>query len=81
MFIYTVIYEKAFKIPELFEQVAVSALLHLRGDRRDVFRRQIQSIPRTGIKVGNFHKMERESTLIFMDFVVKNIVNMLVAYG
>ena len=75
-------YEKAFKIPEVFGQVAGCALLHMRGSRRGgVLRRQFQAIPRTGIKVGQFHKMERASTLIYMDFVVKNVVNMLVAYG
>ena len=80
-FIYTVIYEKAFKVPQMFEEATASALLRMRGKQVCVFRRQIRSIPRTGIKVGQFHKMERESTLIFVDFVVKNIVGMLVAYG
>lgn len=80
-FIYTVIYEKAFKIPQLFDQARAYALLHRRGKRRDAFRREILSIPSTGIQVGNFHKMERASTLVFVHFVLTNIVSMLVAYG
>lgn len=80
IFIYTLIYDKAFKIPELFGQVAASALLEIRGKRKNYLRRQIFSIPRAGNKVGNSHKMERESTLIFMNFILNNIVSMLVAY-
>ena len=79
--IYTMVYDKAFKIPRWFQETTNFALLHLRGKRRDIFSRQIRSIPRTGIKVGNFHTMERVSTLVFIDFVVRNIVNLLVAYG
>lgn len=39
-FSYTIIYEKTFKIPELFDQAAACALLRIRGCRYDVFRRQ-----------------------------------------
>ena len=79
-FIYTVIYEKAFKIPQLFDQAASCALLRIRRNRTNVFRRQILSIRRTGIRVGHFHQMERTSTLIFLNYVVTNIVNMLVSF-
>ena len=78
--IYTLIYGKAFKIPQLFDQATTSALLSMRGNRRGMFTRQIKSIPQTGIKVGHFHTIERVSTPIFIDFVLRNIVSMLVAY-
>lgn len=80
VFIYSVMYEKAFMIPQFLDQGIFCALLSLRGDGANVFKRQMMSIPRTGVKVGNFHQMERASTLIFMDYVLVNIVSMLVAY-
>ena len=78
---YAVMYDKAFAIPELFERTVGCARLRMQGYRAGVFGRQMRSIQPTGVKVGNFHRMERESTLIFMNFVVVNIVNMLVAYA
>ena len=79
-FLYTIIYEKAFKIPRLFDETASRARLHMGRTRRDGFSKQISSIPSAGIIVGHFHKMERTSTLIFINFVVTNIVSMLVAF-
>lgn len=81
IFIYTLIFERAFKIPQLFDQATKHALLRMRGNGTPVLSRQLLSIPPIGVQVGHFHKMERVSTLIFVDFVLTNIVSMLVAYG
>ena len=78
-FIYTVLYGKAFKIPQLFDKAASCALLRTRRNRTNGFRKQILSIRRSGIRVGDFHQMERTSTLIYVNYVLTNIVNMLVA--
>ena len=43
--------------------------------------RQARSIQPVGIKVGGFHTLERLSTPIFIQYVLANVVNMLVAYG
>ena len=82
-FIFIVSYDKAFGIPELFKEATQTALLRFRRGRREdfnIFKRQMRSIPRGGIKVGDFHVFERESTPIFVHFVLNNIVTMLVAY-
>ena len=80
VFLYAFIYEKAFKIPQLFDEAALRAELYMCGNRKDGFRKQISSIQPAAITVGRFHQMERASTLIFMNFVVTSIVSMLVAF-
>lgn len=78
---YIVLNEKAFKVPILFKEASTYAQLHMGANRRVIFGKQMLSIPPTGIKVGNFHTLERASILIFIDFVIVNVVNMLVAYA
>ena len=41
---------------------------------------EMTRIQNTGVKVGNFHQMERESTPNFIDFVVKQVVSLLVTF-
>ena len=83
--IYMLLYEKAFKVPELFNRA--KPLLRLRGNRvrnglqRKVMSRQAMSIQPVGIKVGEFHTLERLSSPIFLHYVLTNVVGMLVAYG
>ena len=82
--IYTVIYEKAFKVPDLITKTKTAFRLRERGMRnkaaRNVFERQVKSVQPMGIAVGEFHTLERTSTPVFVDYVLTNIVNMLVAY-
>ena len=85
-FFYCVVYDKAFQIPNQLEQamqaISVRIGTHVeRNKARLALERQLKSIPFAGIKVGDFHTLERTSTPIFMDYVVKNIVNMLIAYS
>ena len=83
--IYTLVYEKAFGIPAQVENV--KTLLKLQGIKygnraqRKLLSRRVDSIPAMGVKVGEFHVLERTSTPEFLDYVLSNIVNMLVAYG
>lgn len=75
-------YDKAFKIPGLFQRVTQRAVMVTHSENSEaskIFKRQMRAIPRLGIKVGGFHLMERESTLIFIHFVLNNIASMLVA--
>ena len=81
---YTIPYEKAFKVPTLFNRV--KSLLHVQASMLDVaerrvVRRQVMSIQAEGIKVGEFHTLERTSPPVFLNYVLCNIVNMLVALG
>ena len=82
--IYTLIYEKGFKVPDMFRRA--KNMLRLHGSRYGrtnqwkILDRQLMSIPPVGIKVGEFHMLDRTSTPIFLHYVLTNIVNMLVAY-
>ena len=83
--VYILIYGTGFKVSDAF--CKVKHMLRLRasryGRRRREWKtldRQLKSIPSVGIKVGQFHVLERTSTPIFLHYVLINIVNMLVAY-
>ena len=82
VFLYAFVYAKAFAIPGRMDDVKRT----LRGrigllsnvTDRNVLSRKIKSMPCVGIKVGDFHMLERESTPIFVHYVITNIVNLLV---
>ena len=83
--IYALVYQKGFMVSYEFQRA--KNLLLFRATRngrrleRKVLEKQLMSIPAVGIQVGEFHMLERTSTPIFLDYVLKNIVNMLVAFG
>ena len=84
MVVYSVVYEKAFAIPDGVQELKNKLMLLVHGKnmiwRREVeiLRRQIRAVPSFGIRVGVFHMMERTSTPIFIDFVLRSVVNLLV---
>ena len=82
VFFYAFLYEKSFAIPDGFDSVKRNLTNEMRfmrnGRLRKILRRKLESIPSVGLKVGDFHILERESIPIFVDFVLKNIVNLLV---
>ena len=65
----------------------VKTQLKLRGKNyryrvlRKLLAARVNSIPLAGVKVGDFHVLERTSTPVFLDYVLSNVVNMIVAYG
>ena len=79
---YAFMYEKAFAIPDGFERVKRALIFQTQGLRntglRKIIRKQLGSLPPVGLKVGDFHMLQRESTPIFVDYVLRNIVNLLV---
>ena len=83
---YSVIYEKAFSIPDSVEKVKATLLLSLRtrqghsDKERQLLRRRVASVRCLGISVGGFHYLERTSTPAFVDFVVQNIVGALISF-
>ena len=82
--LYSISYQKAFKVPHLIEKARMACKLS--GQRlasRAQYRgieKQLRSIPPVGIKVGEFHMLERTSTPLFLQYVLTNIVNMLVTF-
>ena len=83
-FAHTVVYDKAFKVPELITKVRSALRLPTRSVRDEAQRnglyKQLRSIPAVSVKVGEFHMMERTSTLEFLDYLLTNIVSMLVTF-
>ena len=80
--VYMLIYEKGFKVPDMFRKAKRTLRLRAQGRGRahEILKRQLMSIPAVGIKVGDFHMLERTSTPVFVDYILTNVVNMLVAY-
>ena len=81
--IYTVMYAKGFKVPYVIGEARNAfrlRALRLRNQaERNVLWRQVKSVPSAGIKVGEFHVLERTTTPVFLHYVLINIVNMLMA--
>ena len=83
--VYTLLYDKAFRTPNLLTNVKAAFRLNVNRNtnrfQRKIMERQVLSIPALGVKVGTFHVMERTSTPVFLDYVLNNIVSMLLAYA
>ena len=81
-----VVYAKAMLVPALFNKAKMAILRRASSLRKmnrmenAILRKQLISIPIVGIKVGEFHTFERTSIPEFLDYVLRNIVSMLVAY-
>ena len=82
--LYSILYEKAFAVPETCQkakkavkkEVTGSSLLDRKWKKYAI--RCVDSVPNYGIKVGSFHTFERESTPVFIDYIVRNIAGLLV---
>ena len=83
-FFYAVLYQKGFKVPGLIIKAKIACRLRARSlnnkAERDGMRKKLRSIPPVGVKVGEFHTLERTSTPVFLHYVLVNIVNMLVTF-
>ena len=85
--IYITLYEKAVQVSTLFRQAVQQTLLQLVETRqlsrveRNILVRKFRAMPPVAISVGQFHTLERTSVPVFADYVLKNIVSMLVAFG
>ena len=83
--IYILIYDKAFKVPALFgrAKMLIDLTAGVQGGKqrcqRMILKRQLAGIPQVGIKVGEFHTLERNSIPLFLDYVLTHVVGMLVA--
>ena len=49
-------------------------------EERKYWSRVLRSIPRMGMKLGGFSRVEREAVPIFVDFCVKQIVTLLITF-
>ena len=69
--------EKVEKLKELMEMKS-SYVVNL--EEKKYWRRALRSIPRMGINVGGFNQVERQAVPIFIDFSLKQIVSLLLAF-
>ena len=81
---YCVFYQKAFAIPDGVKDLKneLMVVIHRQNitlrTEKVVMTQKIRSIPSLGIRVGHFHTMERTSTPVFIDFVVRSVTSLLV---
>lgn len=73
-------------IPEMVRLAKSNMLLRARRGSRlqDIYRiiqKRVRSVPEVGIQVGCFHTFERFATLVFVDYVLRNIVGLLVMHS
>ena len=84
MVFYNVMWGNASLIPvmmkELKDQVGVMMTKGMTDKDRQYWKRVAKSIPCIGVSVGGFRNMERDSTPIFVDFVFRNVVSLLMAF-
>jgi hypothetical protein len=89
---FNIMFDKAHRIPEAVKEMkrvmlAGSSNLKRQGkakadsnsDKKEV-KKIVRSIQELGIQAGGFNKMERESTLIFGNYSVQQIVSLLLAF-
>jgi len=69
------------KVEELKREILVkSRKVRTRNGIKEV-EMILKSVQRLGIKVGGFNYMERESTLIFLQYVLEQIVDLLITFN
>ena len=59
--------------------VKVCKVLRIKGDR-EKYKKIIKSVPEVIISVGGFYPVERECTIIFLNFVVQQIISLLLTF-
>ena len=85
-FLYPFCYDKGFSIPR--STARLQSLLVLRLKQSQVITemqkshklRQLRSLPKMAVRVGNFHQLQRVSTPTFLDFSIKNLVRVVMFY-
>ena len=84
--VFTVLYDKGFSIPRRVERLRSLLVFKLRTSQviteqgRDMLMRQVKSVGTVAVRVGQFHYLERASTPRYMDFSMKNIMRLVMAY-
>jgi len=78
------LFQFAYKVTEktekLVEVMEVKSASLVNVEERKYWQRVFRSIPRMGMKVGGFYRVEREAVPIFVDFCVKQIVTLLITF-
>ena len=73
-------YKVSEKLESLKRMMEIQSARLIKPDERKYWARVLRSIPRMGIKVGGFNRVEREAVPLYIDFSVKQIVSLLLAF-
>ena len=80
---YTMMWDNAFIIPDMIKECKCRLIVMAERaqvqDRR-YWRRVSMSVPCIGVTVGGFRNVERDSTIVFMDFVMTNVASLLITF-
>ena len=85
--IYTLLFDKVYQITAKVEQLKEEILIKAQNTNfRDVgkkgeYKKICGSVQKMGIQAGGFYIMERETTLIFGDFAIQKIVDLLLTFS
>ena len=83
--LYIGVFQLAFKVTEKIEilkelmEVQFASLGDLKEQKK--WGRVLRSIPRMAMIVGGFNRVEREAVPLFVDFVIKQVVGILLAFS
>jgi len=73
-------YKVTEKVEKLMEVMEVKSAGLVNLSEKKYWKRRLRSIPRMGMRVGGFGRVEREAVPIFVDFCVKQIVTLLITF-
>lgn len=76
---YSVMWGNVSVIPDTVDMLRKSLMLKSQRRGNSIARRFIKSVPCMAVRVGSFRGMERDSTLLFLDFVGRNTAAMLIS--
>ena len=73
-------YKVTEKIEKLTEVMEVKSASLVNLIEKKYWKKRFKSIPRMGMKLSGFNRVEREAVPIFVDFCVKQIVTLLITF-
>ena len=82
--VYIGLFQSAYQITEKAERL--KKLMEIKSGRlvwpveRKYWAGVLRSVPRMGMRIGGFHRVEREVVPVYIDFSVKQIVGLLVSF-
>ena len=82
--VYSVIFDTAYKIPVKVSMVQREAILMskrlMNRTERQLVAKRVRSLKSVGIEIGGFETVARNASLSFVDFVVGQVVGLLVSF-
>ena len=85
--LYIVLFDKVYQITDKVEQLKEEILTKAQNTnfwdvgKKEEYKKMCRSVQKMGIQAGGFYLMERENTLFFMDYVVEQVVGLLLMFS